>query len=104
MQKILSSVLVFYKELIYNNHCSAGCSAAGSALGSGPRGRKFESSHSDHVKSDVSVIEHLIFYLINTLRNSLIKNKRYLKRKTLLIFPEQSYNLTENIKFFYYYW
>ena len=27
---------------------SSGCSAVGSALGSGPRGRGFESRHSDH--------------------------------------------------------
>ena len=35
---------------------SSRCSAVGSALGSGPRGRGFESRHSDH-KSTVILIE-----------------------------------------------
>ena len=34
----------------------SGCSAVGSALGSGPRGRVFKSPHSDH-KSAVIMIE-----------------------------------------------
>ena len=32
----------------YNKKAVSGCSAAGSALGSGPRGREFKSPHSDH--------------------------------------------------------
>ena len=36
-------------ECHYNKKSCSGCSAAGSALGSGPRGREFKSPHSDHI-------------------------------------------------------
>ena len=35
------------RKIPYNNQAASGCSAVGSALGSGPRGRGFKSRHSD---------------------------------------------------------
>lgn len=34
--------------IVYNIQALSGCSADGSVLGSGPRGREFKSRHSDH--------------------------------------------------------
>ena len=39
-----------------------GCSAAGSALGSGPRGRGFESRHSDHKKLFHRLVKELFVF------------------------------------------
>ena len=36
--------------IVYNIQALSGCSADGSVLGSGPRGRGFKSRHSDHMK------------------------------------------------------
>lgn len=36
--------------IVYNIQALSGCSADGSVLGSGPRGRGFKSRHSDHLK------------------------------------------------------
>ena len=40
----------------------SGCSAVGSALGSGPRGRGFESRHSDHKKLFHRLVEELFVF------------------------------------------
>ena len=40
----------------------SGCSAVGSALGSGPRGRGFESRHSDHKKLFHRLVKELFVF------------------------------------------
>ena len=47
--------------IVYNIQALSGCSADGSVLGSGPRGREFKSRHSDHIAADV-VSFAAIFY------------------------------------------
>ena len=42
--------LDFIGIIVYNIQALSGCSADGSVLGSGPRGRGFKSRHSDHLK------------------------------------------------------
>ena len=42
--------------IVYNIQALSGCSADGSVLGSGPRGRGFKSRHSDH-KGTVAMIQ-----------------------------------------------
>lgn len=54
--------------IVYNIQALSGCSADGSVLGSGPRGREFKSRHSDHVAADV-ISSAAIFYFSNPLRN-----------------------------------
>ena len=46
--------IIVYYDVAFSERESAlsGCSAAGSVLGSGPRGRGFKSRHSDHVVAD----------------------------------------------------
>ncbi len=43
------------------NNIFSGCSADGSALGSGPRGRGFKSRHSDHKELNVFALGSLVF-------------------------------------------
>ena len=42
---------------------SSGCSAAGSVLGSGPRGRAFESPHSDQSSAGSDFSDPALFFL-----------------------------------------
>lgn len=48
--------------MVYYVRFSSGCSAVGSALGSGPRGRMFKSCHSDQ-KVKVSVLFNFDLFL-----------------------------------------
>ena len=49
----------------YNKKAVSGCSAAGSALGSGPRGREFKSPHSDHIKEAKTDCFGLFLYFLD---------------------------------------
>ena len=40
--------IIIIMNKLFEKRNITGCSAAGSALGSGPRGREFKSPHSDH--------------------------------------------------------
>ena len=42
----------------------SGCSAVGSALGSGPRGREFKSPHSDQKSTMVLIQNHRVFSIL----------------------------------------
>ena len=54
--------------LFVNQKIISGCSAVGSALGSGPRGRAFESPHSDHVVvNDITFATTFLFLKISAL-------------------------------------
>src|SRR5699024_6497749 len=61
-----SSILSSPTSLPQQQHAAgflSGCSADGSALGSGPRGRGFESRHSDHpFRASPSLAMHFLFY------------------------------------------
>ena len=50
MQKKINISRVIKKNVFLQPQKTAGCSAVGSALRSGRRGRKFESSHPDQTK------------------------------------------------------
>ena len=47
--KFFRKTLDFMMIIVYNIQALSGCSADGSVLGSGPRGRGFKSRHSDHL-------------------------------------------------------
>ena len=55
------------KALCYNEQCARlkrfrGVAQFGSALGSGPRGRRFESCHSDHQRNAICLPRHFAFF------------------------------------------
>ena len=45
--------------IVYNIQALSGCSADGSVLGSGPRGREFKSRHSDHLLKVLFINENV---------------------------------------------
>ena len=61
---------------------SAGCSTVGSALRSGRRGRKFESSHPDNQKSGIQINMGAII-IFTTMADNFLENQyeQYLKQK-----------------------
>ena len=63
---------------------SAGCSTVGSALRSGRRGRKFESSHPDNTKiTGIFARGCLLLYLLKNMADNFLENQyeQYLKQK-----------------------
>ncbi len=54
---------------------SSGCSAAGSVLGSGPRGRAFESPHSDQSSAGSDFSDPALFFCFNEKRKFLKMDK-----------------------------
>ena len=70
------------EKCLVKKHCS-GCSAVGSALGSGPRGRMFKSCHSDHLnKIKVrSNRPNLCFHLCRVAKKLLLINPKNKRKK-----------------------
>ncbi len=65
--------IAFWGKIWYNNLVieKSGCSAVGSALGSGPRGRAFKSPHSDQEKALKTSRFQGFSFLHNSLKNHL---------------------------------
>ena len=57
--KIFKKTLDFIRIIVYNIQALSGCSADGSVLGSGPRGRGFKSRHSDHLLKVLFINENV---------------------------------------------
>ncbi len=59
------------KPLDTNGLNFRGVAQLGRALGSGPRGREFESRHSDHTASRTSFVRDAVFYVVMEKRHRL---------------------------------
>ena len=68
----------------YNKKAVSGCSAAGSALGSGPRGRGFESRHSD--SDAVCSFLYMAFFLRKNQKNTDIEQRKVLYYAQIILF------------------
>ncbi len=67
--------------IVYNIQALSGCSADGSVLGSGPRGRGFKSRHSDHLLKVLFINENVDkkgFFLVFSFSNPLNFTANYL--------------------------